>query len=358
MNPVRKIDAGQSGAGFLRPTFNTINFDGMEVGGTTAEMREYRQVQAVFQDPFSVYNPFYRVRHVFDMVVKNFGLTRDARQARDMMEQALNAVGSPATTCCASTAAFRRPASAHHDGTRLLAEAEADRCRRAVSMVDASLRASILDVMMKLRNESGISFLYITHDLSTAFQIGDKIVLFYQGTVAEEERDPGHLRAKHPYVQLLIDSVPARIRTTAGRAMSNCRPRRRCGPRRAGAGSIRAVRTAWTLSRRAAAALSGRPSGHGPPAICGTSLAEAAGRSAAGRDRDRCHALRFTQEKIAARLALIRPLAHRARVAIPPFRYKASADPRTCRRLSPDTRRRLDRDPPTAIGAPGRPTSS
>ena len=78
-----------------------------------------------------------------------------------------------------------------------------------VSMVDASLRASILDVMMKLRDEGGISFLYVTHDLSTAYQVGDRIVLFYQGTLAEEGNAVDVIsNPKHPYVQLLIDSVP------------------------------------------------------------------------------------------------------------------------------------------------------
>jgi peptide/nickel transport system ATP-binding protein len=78
-----------------------------------------------------------------------------------------------------------------------------------VSMVDASLRAMILDIMMRMRDEFGISFLYITHDLSTAYQIGDEIFILYSGTIAERGEttrvidDP-----KHPYVQLLISSVP------------------------------------------------------------------------------------------------------------------------------------------------------
>jgi peptide/nickel transport system ATP-binding protein len=77
-----------------------------------------------------------------------------------------------------------------------------------VSMVDASLRASILDVMMRLRDE-GISFLYITHDLSTAYQIGDQIFILYQGTVAEKGNTINVIDAPHhPYVQLLVDSVP------------------------------------------------------------------------------------------------------------------------------------------------------
>ena len=78
-----------------------------------------------------------------------------------------------------------------------------------VSMVDASLRASILDVMMRLRDEHGISFVYITHDLSTAYQVGDSIMMLYQGRIAEIGNAVEVIsRPQHPYVKLLIDSVP------------------------------------------------------------------------------------------------------------------------------------------------------
>ena len=78
-----------------------------------------------------------------------------------------------------------------------------------VSAVDASLRAMILDVMIRLRDEAGISFLYITHDLSTAYQIGDNIYVLYQGSIAERGHTVNVIEdPKHPYVQMLINSVP------------------------------------------------------------------------------------------------------------------------------------------------------
>jgi peptide/nickel transport system ATP-binding protein len=78
-----------------------------------------------------------------------------------------------------------------------------------VSMVDASLRALILDVMLHLRDDYGISFLYITHDLSTAFQVSNDICILYQGTVAEMGPVTGPIgEPKHPYTQLLVGSIP------------------------------------------------------------------------------------------------------------------------------------------------------
>ena len=78
-----------------------------------------------------------------------------------------------------------------------------------VSMVDASLRATILETLKNLNREMGISILYITHDLATAYHICDSILVLYQGTVAEAgDVDSIILSPKHPYTQLLVGSIP------------------------------------------------------------------------------------------------------------------------------------------------------
>jgi peptide/nickel transport system ATP-binding protein len=64
-----------------------------------------------------------------------------------------------------------------------------------VSMIDASLRATIIDIMLKMRDEDGISFLYITHDLSTAYQIGNDIVILYAGRHHRAQAPQAPLRA-------------------------------------------------------------------------------------------------------------------------------------------------------------------
>jgi peptide/nickel transport system ATP-binding protein len=78
-----------------------------------------------------------------------------------------------------------------------------------VSMVDASLRATILASLVKLNREFGISLVYITHDLTTAYQVSENIVVLYRGTVAEAGSVEQVVRApRHPYTQLLVGSVP------------------------------------------------------------------------------------------------------------------------------------------------------
>jgi peptide/nickel transport system ATP-binding protein len=78
-----------------------------------------------------------------------------------------------------------------------------------VSMVDASLRATILESLLKLTKELGISLVYITHDLTTAYQVGDSIMILYRGAVAELGDVALVIKQpQHPYTRLLVESIP------------------------------------------------------------------------------------------------------------------------------------------------------
>ena len=215
--------AGESGSGkttlanlvlgFIKLSSGKIIFDGEDITDMTNEqLKEYRRnVQAVFQDPFGVYNPFYRIDHVFDLVNRHFSLSDNQSEYRDMVEAGLNVVGLYGEDVLRK---YPHQLSGGQRQRIMMARAYMIKPRlivadEPVSMVDASLRASILDAMLRLRDDHNISFLYITHDLSTAYQIGDQIYMLYQGTTAERGSAMDVIDApQHPYVQLLIDSVP------------------------------------------------------------------------------------------------------------------------------------------------------
>ena len=215
--------AGESGSGkttlanlvlgFIKLTSGKIIFDGEDITYMTNEqLKAYRRnVQAVFQDPFGVYNPFYRIEHVFELVNRHFSLSDNQSEFRDMVEAGLNVVGLYGEDVLRK---YPHQLSGGQRQRIMMARAYMIKPRlivadEPVSMVDASLRASILDAMLRLRDEHNISFLYITHDLSTAYQIGDQIYMLYQGTTAERGTAMDVIDApQHPYVQLLIDSVP------------------------------------------------------------------------------------------------------------------------------------------------------
>lgn len=215
--------AGESGSGkstlanlvlgFTDLTSGQIIYRGRDLAEMTSQERmDYRrEVQAVFQDPYAVYNPFYRVKHVFDLIIRNFKMASGKVEAREMIEDALNVVGMRGEEVLEK---YPHQLSGGQRQRMMMARAYMLKPKlivadEPVSMVDASLRAMILDIMLRLRDEEGMSFLYITHDLSTAYQIGDHIYLLYQGSVAESGEAAAVIEnPKHPYVQLLLDSIP------------------------------------------------------------------------------------------------------------------------------------------------------
>ena len=215
--------AGESGSGkttlasvilgFLTLSSGQIFYKGKDLATMTAQQKfDYRrEVQAVFQDPYEVYNPFYRVKHIFDLAIEKFKLASSASDARAMIEDALKVVGMLGEEVLEK---FPHQLSGGQRQRMMVARAYMLKPKlivadEPVSMVDASLRAMILDIMLRLRDQHGISFLYITHDLSTAYQIGNDIDILFQGSVAERG-DTGRVieNPKHPYVQQLLGSIP------------------------------------------------------------------------------------------------------------------------------------------------------
>jgi peptide/nickel transport system ATP-binding protein len=223
-NPAKIVTiAGESGSGkstlaglilgFIGITSGDVLFKGKSIKDMNRqEMHEYRrQVQVVFQDPYAVYNPFYRVKHIFDMVLRNFKLTKNKAEAEEMIEDALNIVGMRGEEVLEK---YPHQLSGGQRQRMMVARAYLLKPQlivadEPVSAVDASLRAMILDIMIRLRDEQNISFLYITHDLSTAYQIGDEIFMLYQGGITETGDTLKVIEnPKHPYVQELIGSIP------------------------------------------------------------------------------------------------------------------------------------------------------
>ena len=215
--------AGESGSGkttlanlilgFISLTSGQILYEGRDTATLSGRQKlDYaRQVQAIFQDPYAVYNPFYRVRHIFDLAIQNFKLAADKQTARDLIEDALKMVGMRGEEVLEK---YPHQLSGGQRQRMMVARAYLLKPRlivadEPVSMVDASLRAMILDIMLKLREQQNISFLYITHDLSTAYQVCDDIYILYQGSIAEKGDTVRVIEnPKHPYVKLLIDSIP------------------------------------------------------------------------------------------------------------------------------------------------------
>ena len=214
---------GESGSGkttlarmilnMVSPSAGTIRFRGTDLGqvrGTAARLAFMRQVQPIFQNPFEAFNPMKRVdRYLFATARHMAGLAAPA-DIEAAADRALRDVGL-------SLAEVRRRYPHELSGGQLqrVAIARALVSRPAllvadepVSMIDASLRASIVNLLRGLCVRTGVSIIYITHDLATAYSVSDRILIMRLGKVVES----GPARTvlddpQHEYSRLLKSSV-------------------------------------------------------------------------------------------------------------------------------------------------------
>jgi oligopeptide/dipeptide ABC transporter ATP-binding protein len=215
--------AGESGSGkttlamlllgFIAPTSGQILYRGKDINNLRGEERMTfrREVQAVFQDPFAVFNPFYTVDHLLSVPIKRFKLAHSRKEMREKMVEALTAVGLHPQDILGR---FPHQLSGGQRQRINVARALLLRPKilvadEPVSMVDASLRANILETLSTLQKDYGVTIIYITHDLTTAYHISKSIVVLYRGMVMEAgDVDAVIQEPQHPYTQLLIDSIP------------------------------------------------------------------------------------------------------------------------------------------------------
>ena len=191
--------AGESGSGkttlarmllnMLEPTEGSVEYKGKSLSALSQRERKdfRREVQAIFQDPFEVFNPFYKVDAVLTTPANKFNIGSSKAERREMIEHALEMAG-----LLPNETLGRYPHQLSGGQRQRVMVARAMLIRPSViladepvSMVDASLRATILDSLLLLNRDLGISIVYITHDLTTAFQVCDNIMVMYQGSAVE-----------------------------------------------------------------------------------------------------------------------------------------------------------------------------
>ncbi|MGK6317245.1 ABC transporter ATP-binding protein [Neorhizobium sp. DT-125] len=214
---------GESGSGkttlarmilnMIRPSGGTIFFKGKDLGtirGAKARRDFMSQVQPIFQNPFEAFNPLKRVDRYLFMTARNFTSARSQAQMEAAADAALNKVGLSIGEVRGrfphelSGGQLQRVAIARAliPGPSMIIADE------PVSMVDASLRMSIVNLFRTLRNDLNVSIIYITHDLATAYCVSDGIIIMQQGKVVESGQARTVLdNPKHSYSQLLKASV-------------------------------------------------------------------------------------------------------------------------------------------------------
>ncbi len=168
-------------------------------------------VQAIFQDPFSTFNPLRTVDSYFHETVQNFHLAGSKQEAIERIDQKLRLVGMTYQEFAGkypnefSGGQLQRISIAR----ALVTDPKLIIADEPVSMVDASLRMSIVNLFKQLKDELGVSILYITHDLATAYYVSDRIAIMFRGNIVEMGTvEQVLMNPRHPYSKLLRDSIP------------------------------------------------------------------------------------------------------------------------------------------------------
>ena len=195
-------------------TAGELFFDGKPVRDSRrAALREYRRhVQMIFQDPFSSLNPVHSVRYQLSRPLRLYGHVGSRRQETDKIITLLDRVSlSPAQQFIQK---YPHQLSGGQRQRVAIAQALAVRPKviladEPVSMLDVSIRLDILNLMLALKHEERLAFLFITHDIASARYFAEDTMIMYAGQVLEGGlSDTVIQQPKHPYTQLLISAAP------------------------------------------------------------------------------------------------------------------------------------------------------
>jgi len=215
--------AGESGCGkttvgkllvrLLEPTGGKIFFDGKDITHLKGEelRLQRRKIQIIFQDPYASLNPRMRIGNAVGHPLEIHNLA-DGVEKKRKVKEILEKVGlAPAEQFIElyphqlSGGQRQRVALARS----IITEPEFVVADEPVSMIDVSLRTTLIDLMLNLRKELGLTYLFITHDLAVAKYISDKIAIMYLGKIIElGEKAEIFSNPLHPYTQALLSAIP------------------------------------------------------------------------------------------------------------------------------------------------------
>jgi len=213
---------GESGSGkstigkmilrLISVSAGTLSFDNIDVstlkGGALKEY--YRNVQGVFQDPFSSYNPIFKADRIFSNIREEFFPDVIGAEWTQKVHKSLESVGLnpehvlnkfPHQLSGGQLQRFLIARALLLDTKFLVAD-------EIISMLDASTRIDVLNLLADLKDR-GLSILFITHDLSLGYYISDKSLILYRGCITESgSTQKIYKKPYHPYTKMLMASVP------------------------------------------------------------------------------------------------------------------------------------------------------
>ncbi|MCC7439749.1 MAG: dipeptide ABC transporter ATP-binding protein [Armatimonadetes bacterium] len=207
-----KTTVGRSILRLIEPTAGSVQFQGHEVTKMdTSEMRTLRrQMQIIFQDPYSSLNPRITVGGMLAEIIKFHGLRKSEAEVQARVEELLNVVGLRPEYA-------RRYPHEFSGGQRqrigiaraLSVEPKFIVCDEPVSALDVSIQSQVINLLEDLQRDFGLTYLFVAHNLSVVEHISDRVAVMYLGEIVElATSNDLYSNPKHPYTQALMSAVP------------------------------------------------------------------------------------------------------------------------------------------------------
>jgi oligopeptide/dipeptide ABC transporter ATP-binding protein len=204
--------------GLEEPAAGSVLLEGQAVTDRATRSVLRRKVQMIFQDPYQTLNPRQRVSQIVAEPLKVQGVDGKLHQAK--VEKALGEVGMEPGRFLdryphqLSGGQRQRVAIA----AALVLEPDGLICDEPVSMLDASVRSQILTVLLELQQRRGLALIFITHDLSLAWSLCDRIAVMYLGRIVESGPAVGVIEnPQHPYTEALVTAAPVPVAGGGGK---------------------------------------------------------------------------------------------------------------------------------------------
>jgi oligopeptide transport system ATP-binding protein len=207
-----KTTAGRSILRLIEPTAGQITFDGADLRalGPAALRATRRRMQIIFQDPFASLNPRMSVGGIIAEGMKLHGIGTGSRDRRDRVAALLERVGLSGDQMSRYPHEFSGGQRQRIGIARALAvEPEFILADEPVSALDVSIQAQVLNLLQDLREDLGLTMVFIAHDLSVVEYLSDRVAVMYLGRIMEiaDARDI-YARPLHPYTEALLSAAP------------------------------------------------------------------------------------------------------------------------------------------------------
>jgi peptide/nickel transport system ATP-binding protein len=207
-----KSTVGRAVLRLIEPTAGQVLLDGERIDDLpAARLRPLRRrMQVVFQDPFSSLNPRLKVKDILAEPITNFGLASSSADLEARVAELLDKVRLPRDAMNRFPHEFSGGQRQRIGIARALAPgADLIICDEAVSALDVSVKAQIVNLLSDLQDELGVSLLFISHDLAIVEHITHRVAVMYLGKIVEVAEKRALFSApKHPYTEALLSAVP------------------------------------------------------------------------------------------------------------------------------------------------------